>query len=42
MNDLKIGARFGVGFGSVIFLLILISLLSISRLKGGGDTKCRH
>jgi len=37
MNNLKIGARLGLGFGSIIFLLILISTLSIMRLKGGGE-----
>jgi methyl-accepting chemotaxis protein len=37
MNNLKIGVRLGLGFGAIIFLLIIISSVSIMRLKSGRD-----
>lgn len=37
MNNLKIGVRLGLGFGSIILLLAFIAVISIVRLKGCGD-----
>ena len=37
MNNLKIGVRLGLGFGAVILLLALIALVSILRLRSGGE-----
>jgi len=37
MNKLKIGIRLGLGFGAIILLLLLISLVGIFSLKSGGN-----